>query len=173
MTKVREVMSTRVPRADSSDTILEACNIMNREGSSGVVIFHGKSVLGMVTDRILLRNFLPLNKRPDEVKVKDVMIPLLNINADASTKDAAKKILDSGLTRLGVFDGNKFLGWVTLRDLAREISKRNLLDALLSRDEPVVNYVLCPRCKKRFMEKITSEEGIILAWECPNCKHQI
>jgi signal-transduction protein with cAMP-binding, CBS, and nucleotidyltransferase domain len=146
---------------------------MNRDRSSGVVIFQGRKVMGIVTDRVLLRNFLPLNKRPDEVKVKDVMIPLLGITADASTKEAAKKIIDSGLTRLGVFEGDKLLGWLTLSDLAREVSKKNLLDALLTSDEPEVNDVLCPRCKKRFLEKIKSEEGTMLAWQCPNCNYRL
>lgn len=65
---------------------------MNSERSSGVVVSQGGKVRGMFTDRALLRNFVPLNKRPDEVKVSDVLVPLLRIDPEASMKQATKKI---------------------------------------------------------------------------------
>jgi ssDNA-binding Zn-finger/Zn-ribbon topoisomerase 1 len=74
---------------------------------------------------------------------------------------------------LGVFEGEKFLGWVTLSDLAREFSKPRLLKALMARDEPEDKQVLCPNCKKAFLEKITNTEGVILRWECPNCRYSL
>jgi predicted transcriptional regulator len=161
-------MSTNIPQVNSSATILEACTIMNREKVSGVVVFQEDKAIGMLTDRSLLRDFAPLNKRPDEVKVSEVMAPLLKIDAEASTKEAAKTILGNAFTRLGVFDGDKFLGWVTITDLARETSKKNLLDALLRHNEPEV-VVVCPKCRKAVLTKTMNKEGQILRWECSNC----
>ena len=68
MSKVRKVMSTNVPRVKSSATILEASSIMNREKSSGVVVVEGEKVVGLITERGLLWKFIPMNKRPDEVR---------------------------------------------------------------------------------------------------------
>jgi signal-transduction protein with cAMP-binding, CBS, and nucleotidyltransferase domain len=163
-------MSTEVPRVNSSATVLEACTIMNKERFSGVVVFQEDKAVGMLTDRALLRNFVPLNKRPDEVKVHQVMAPLLRVDAGASPKEAALKIMQNRLTRLGVFDGEKFLGWVTITDLARETSKNKLLDALLSRDHPESDDFLCPNCRKAVLTKIQNREGEILRWECSNCR---
>ncbi|MGA2791720.1 MAG: CBS domain-containing protein [Candidatus Bathyarchaeia archaeon] len=168
MTKVRDVMSTRIPRVNSSATVLEACTIMNREKVSGVVVFQEDKAIGMLTDRGLLRDFAPLNKRPDEVKVSEVITPLLKIDAGASTKEAAKTIVGNAFTRVGVFDGDKFLGWVTITDLAREASKKNLLDALLRHNEPEL-VVVCPNCRKGVLRKIMNKEGQILRWECSQC----
>jgi signal-transduction protein with cAMP-binding, CBS, and nucleotidyltransferase domain len=162
-------MSTNIPQVDSSATVLEACKIMNREKFSGVVVFQEDKAIGMLTDRGLLRDFIPLNKRPDEVKVSEVMGPVLKIDAGASTKEAAKTIIGHAFTRLGVFDGDKFLGWVTLTDLARETSKKNLLDALLRHNEPEVD-VVCPNCRKAVLTKIMNKEGQISRWECSKCK---
>jgi signal-transduction protein with cAMP-binding, CBS, and nucleotidyltransferase domain len=141
---------------------------MNREKFSGVVVFQEDRAIGMLTDRGLLRDFAPLNKRPDEVKVSEVMAPLLKIDAEASTKEAAKTIVGNAFTRLGVFDGNKFLGWVTITDLARETSKKNLLGALLRHNEPEV-VVVCPKCRKAVLTKIMNKEGQISRWECSRC----
>jgi predicted transcriptional regulator len=161
-------MSTKIPQVNSSATVLEACTIMNREKFSGVVVFQEDRAIGMLTDRGLLRDFAPLNKRPDEVKVSEVMAPLLKIDAEASTKEAAKTIVGNAFTRLGVFDGNKFLGWVTITDLARETSKKNLLGALLRHNEPEV-VVVCPKCRKAVLTKIMNKEGQISRWECSRC----
>jgi CBS domain-containing protein len=171
MAKARDVMSTGIPQVNSSATVLEACTIMNREKVSGVVVFQEDKAIGMLTDRGLLRDFAPLNKRPDEVKVGQVMAPLFKIDAEVSTKEAAKTIVRNARTRLGVFDGDKFLGWVTITDLAREASKKNLLDALIRHNEPEVSDVICPNCRKAILTKITNKEGQISRWECSNCRY--
>ena len=166
-------MSTDVVRVIASATVLDACKTMNSKGASGVAVFQGDKLIGMLTDRTLLRSFIPLNRRPDEVKVGEVAFPLLRIDANASTKVAAKKIVENGFTRLGVFDKEKFLGWITLTDLAKEASKRNLKDALLSHNEPERRDVLCPNCKKAFLQKITNANGEVERWQCPNCKYAL
>lgn len=171
MAKVRKVMSTKVPRINGSATVLEACTIINQSGYSGVVVFNEDKAVGMLTDRALLRRFVPLNKRPEEVKVSEVMAPLIRVDADASTKEAAKALVRNSYTRLGVFEGEKFLGWVSVTDLARESSKKNLLDALLTHNEPEAGGVLCPKCRKVVLEKIVDSRGDVVRWECSNCNY--
>ena len=173
LAKVRKVMSTNVPRLKSSDTILDAATVMNREKTSGAAVVEGEKVVGLITERALLWKFLPLNKRPDEVTVGEMLVPFFRIGPDESTKAAAKIVVDNRITRLGVFEGEFFLGWVTLTDLAREFSKPHLLKALTARDEPEDKQVLCPNCRKAFLEKITNSEAVILRWECPNCHYSL
>jgi CBS domain-containing protein len=79
--------------------------------------------VGLLTERALLWKFVPLNRRPDEVTVGDMLVPFFRIGPNESTKNAAKIMVENRITRLGVFEGEKFLGWVTLTDLAR--SSRN------------------------------------------------
>jgi CBS domain-containing protein len=173
LSKVRKVMSTNVPRVKSSDSILQAANAMNRERTSGAIVIEGEKVVGLITERALLWKFIPLNKRPDEVTVGEMLVPFFRIDPNESTKTAAKIMVENRITRLGVFEGEKFLGWVTLSDLARQFSKPHLLTALSARDEPEDKQVLCPNCKKDFLEKITNTEGVILRWECPNCHYSL
>ncbi len=171
--KVRKVMSTKVPTVKSSATILEAAGVMNAEKSSGVAVVEGERVVGVLTERGLLWKFVPLNKRPDEVRVGDLMFPFFRIGPEESTKNAAKMMVENGITRLGVFEDEKFLGWLTLTDLAREFSKRHLLTALMARDQPEERQILCPNCRKALLEKIMNRQGEILRWECPNCHYSL
>ena len=173
LAKVRKVMSTNVPRVKSSDTILQAATVMNRERTSGAAVVEGDKVVGLITERALLWKFVPLNKKPDEVTVGDMLVPFFRIGPDESTKNAAKIMVENRFTRLGVFEGEKLLGWVTLTDLARDFSKPHLLKAIMARDEPEDKQVLCPNCRKAFLEKITNTEGVILRWECPNCRYSL
>ena len=58
MPKVRKVMSTNVPKVESSATILGASSIMNREKSSRVIVVDGEKVVGLITERGLLWKFV-------------------------------------------------------------------------------------------------------------------
>ncbi len=173
MAKVREVMSKNVPHVEVTASILEASKIMNRKRGSGVVVFQAGKPVGVLTERSLLRRFVNLNKKPGEVRVEDVMAPLLKINADASIKEATKKILENSLTRLGVFDDGEFVGWVTLTDIARAESKKSIVDVLLRHNQPDAGEeMICPDCRQALMLRIVSRSGEVLRWECPKCHHE-
>jgi len=167
-------MQTNVDRVDTTTTVLEATKIMNASGSSGVVVFNGEKAVGMITDRRILRRFVPLNRKPDEVTVKEVMSPFFKIDANASVKEAKRRLLEGGSTRLGVFEGDKFLGWVTLTDLEdKGIRGRNpLFNALLGDDKAEPIEVLCPNCRSGFMEKIETK-GEVVRYQCPNCGYSL
>jgi CBS domain-containing protein len=174
LAKVRDVMQTNVERVNVSASVLEASKVMNDAGSSGVVVFNGDKVVGMVTDRRLLRQFIPLNRKPEEVTVKEVMSPFFKIDADASTKEAKRRLLEAGITRLGVFEGDKFLGWVTLADLdgGSLLGKKPLLNAFLHDDKAEPMEVLCPTCRSGFMERV-ERKGEVVRYQCPNCSYSL
>src|SRR2546426_8751604 len=148
LSKVRKVMSTNVPKVKSSATILEAATMMNREKTSGAAVVEGEKVLGLITERALLWKFVPLNKRPDEVSVGQMMVPFFRIGPDESTKIAAKLMVKNGITRLGVFEDEILLRCVTLTELAREVSKRHLTHSLMADDEADAKQARCPNVRK-------------------------
>ena len=176
MARVRDVMTlaAAIPKVGAGATVLESAKAMNdwRRSAVAVVDPNGK-VIGFFSERTLLTEFVALDKRPDEVKVGEIMHMLYRIQPDATAKEAAKKLSDYGTTRLGVFDGDDFLGWVTLTDLSRYFSKENLLDRLRSHNAPEESEVRCPNCRKAMMLAVTDSEGRILRWQCPNCGYAL
>ena len=167
-------MQTNVERVNASISVLEASKIMNDAGSSGAVVFNGDKAVGMITDRRILRRFVPLNRKPEDVTVKEVMSPFFKIDANASTKEAKRRLLEAGITRLGVFEGDKFLGWVTLADLdgGSSVGRATLLNALLRDDKAEPMEVLCPNCRSGFMEKVEGR-GEVIRYQCPNCGYSL
>jgi len=167
-------MQTNVDRVSASTSVLEASKIMNDTGSSGVVVFNGDKAVGMLTDRRILRKFIPFNKKPDEVTVNEVMSPLFKIRPDASAKEAKRRLVEAGITRLGVFDGDKFLGWVTLADLegGSRLGGKPLLNAFLHDAPAEPMEVLCPNCRSGFMERVENK-GEVVRYQCPNCGYSL
>jgi len=173
LAKVKDYMTTDVPRVKSSDTVLVVAETMNRAKSSGVAVYEGDRVVGLITARRLAFEFITLNKKPEDVKASQVMGPFFQISPNASTKEAARKIIAHNITRLGVFDNKKFLGWISLADLTRELGKKRLIGVVRSHESPENPEFLCPNCRRAFMEKVTNNEGEILRWTCPNCKYSL
>jgi signal-transduction protein with cAMP-binding, CBS, and nucleotidyltransferase domain len=166
-------MTKGVPQVDATASVLDAARVMNQKKASGVVVFQEGKPVGMLTERSILRRFVKLDKRPEEVKVRDVMTPLMKISAEASVKEAANKILDNGLTRLGVFEGEKLVGWVTLTDIARDSSKQGIVDSLTRQNQAGSHdEMICPACRSGIMKKVVGSGGRVIRWECPNCMHQ-
>ncbi len=167
-------MQTDVERVSASTSVLEASKVMNDRGTSGVVVFNGDKAVGMLTDRRILRRFVPLNRKPEEVTVKEVMSPFFKIDAGASTKEARRRLVEAGITRLGVFEGDKFLGWVTLADLEGKqlAGRKKLINAFLRDDKAEPMEVLCPNCRSGFMERIEGK-GEVIRYQCPNCGYSL
>lgn len=61
----------------------------------------------------------------------------------------------------------------TGRRPTRQLGKRRLIKALKSREEPESPEILCPECRRAFLEKVTNDEGDILRWVCSNCKYAL
>ncbi len=166
-------MTTDVPRIDGSASVLDAVKLMNKNRRSGVVVFEDGKPTGMFTERSLLRRFVAVDEKPSNVPVRDVMAPLLKISADAPVKDAAHLILENSFTRAGVFDGDKLVGWLTLTDIVRAGSKKNIVDSLTRNKTTFADdELVCPECRSALMKKIVNAKGVVLRWECPNCGHQ-
>jgi len=175
LVKVRDVMTKNVPHVDAAASVLEASKAMNQAHRrwTGVVVLQSGTPVGMVTERSLLRRFIDLNKRPQDVKVDEVMAPLLKISADAPASDAIKKMLQHSFTRLSVFDNDKLVGWVTLTDIARLSSKEGIIDMLRGQSKSASDFeALCPSCRSGVLVRVTQGGGKILRWQCPKCGYE-
>ena len=87
-------------------------------------------------------------------------------------KDAAEKLVRTNMTRLGVYEKDKLIGWVTLAALGGECSKESLIDHLHRRHKPEPDEILCPVCRLASLTKVSDKDGNIEYWECSNCGHR-
>jgi CBS domain-containing protein len=95
------------------------------------VVLKGEIPRGIVTERDFVRRVVA-RKTPLDTKISDVMTkPLITISPDASLKEAARKMVNSGIRRLPVVKQHKLVGIIVVSDFARHLSKRTLTEGIL------------------------------------------
>lgn len=121
---VKDIMTKNVVYIDSSKTAKDAAVMMNERKVGSLVVMENDIVVGIVTERDLVRRVIAKGK-PDSVRVKDVMSsPLVVINPDESVTELAQLMHDRKIHRVPVIKpperiSSKLVGIVTSTDLIR------------------------------------------------------
>ena len=125
MVEVREVMSPDVATVASDASVSDAAKVMVKGGFGSVIIVHGKMLVGILTERDVLRaaaNETDLSA----ASVEDWMTPdPETAEPDLETEDAAGMMLSRGFRHLPVTQEGDLVGIVSLRDvLSARIGRR-------------------------------------------------
>jgi CBS domain-containing protein len=168
--KVEKIMNRNYKSIEENESIFNAVKIMNENKIYGLVVKdkEGKDV-GLLSERSIIKRFIPRNKKPDEVPVKFVMRePMPKISMDSDVRDAATYLSNNGLERCAVVDDSgKVAGIITLTDISRYLSKESIIDVLFS--HRAKEYVhLCPKCGIGTLEPVYNEKGEIKVFRCSN-----
>jgi CBS domain-containing protein len=103
-------------------TIRDAAILMDQAGVGALAIVDGDRLLGIVTDRDLVRRGmargLPLDARVDGLMTS----PVVTIEADSDLHDAFGVFRTHGVRRLAVVRDDRFGGMVTIDDLLVDIA---------------------------------------------------
>jgi CBS domain-containing protein len=122
--RVRELMSYPIFTVRPDATVFEAIEIMAREGKGSLLVAREgllKNIEGIVTTSGLFLKVFAEGLDPNAVKVSEVMTkaPLITINLNASSKDAAGLMIKHKIRRLPVVEDGTLVGIVTSKDLLR------------------------------------------------------
>ncbi|AKA49207.1 hypothetical protein IX51_08945 [uncultured archaeon] len=169
--RVRDLIIEDIPKADVSTSILDACTIMIERRVTGVAVYQDGQPIGMVTERSLLRRFVPLNKPPDKVSCREVMVPMLKVSSKATVRDAVDLLIKNGRTRLAVYNDGEFKGWVLLSDLVPYAMKRDMIHMFGFHGMEKGHDIMCPSCQSEYLAMSVMEDGVTVRWECPKCGH--
>ena len=125
MVELREVMSPNVATVESDASVADAAKVMVKGGFGSVIIVHGKMLVGILTERDVLRaaaNETDLSA----ASVEDWMTPdPETAEPDLETEDAAGMMLSRGFRHLPVTQDGDLVGIVSLRDgLSARIGRR-------------------------------------------------
>jgi CBS domain-containing protein len=103
-------------------TIGEAAAVMEQAGVGAVVIIDGTRLVGIVTDRDLVRRGLARGL-PSDSRVDGVMsAPVVTIDAEADLHDAFALFRSHALRRLAVVRDGDFAGVITVDDLLIDLA---------------------------------------------------
>jgi CBS domain-containing protein len=119
MSTLSDLMTSDVLTVAPEDTIGEAAQKMvDREVSSAAVSDYGR-LIGILTERDLTRAVAG-RTHSSEARVREWMTPdPVTLGPAASPKEAAEIMLDRGFRHIPVVDGERAIGIVSIRDVAR------------------------------------------------------
>lgn len=103
-------------------TVHDAAVLMEQAGVGALAVIDGERLIGIVTDRDLVRRALACGLPPD-ARVDAVMtMPVVTIDADADLHEAFALFRSHAVRRLAVVRGEQFVGMITVDDLLIDLA---------------------------------------------------
>lgn len=101
-----------------ADTVLQAANLMNDRNIGGVVVLEGDRLVGIFTERDVLRRVVAQGLDPTATTVAEVMTTsVITCPPELTLDDCASLMTTRGVRHLPVQDASGLTGLVTIRDL--------------------------------------------------------
>ncbi len=104
-------------------TFTDAAATMNRAGVGALAVLDGERLVGIITDRDLVRRGmakeLPLDARVDSVMTS----PVVTIDAEADLHEAFAIFRTHGIRRLAVVKDERFMGVIAVDDLLIDLAQ--------------------------------------------------
>jgi PAS domain S-box-containing protein len=123
--EVSEIMTSNVAVITSSATVKEAAELMASKDISCLVAMEKDTVVGIFTERDLLRRIVALKLNPAHTRLKKVMSsPVVTVSPDCSVLSSRKLLERIGIRRLVVMDDETLCGVITQTDILKAIKAR-------------------------------------------------
>jgi CBS domain-containing protein len=111
--KGREVVTV-----DAAATVLQAARRMNERGIGGLVVVEGGRLVGIFTERDVLRRVVAEGRDPARTAVREVMTaPVLRCRPDAPLEECRAMMTDRRIRHLPVVEQDELRGIITTGDL--------------------------------------------------------
>ncbi len=118
--KVREYMSRETHTIAPSAQVSDAVKVMIEHNIGAVTVVDGKEVVGILSERDIMRAVVAKKAEPDKVQVSSVMSDTVKISPDTQVNYACHLMYYYGHRRFPVMDDRgKLIGMVTERDLLK------------------------------------------------------
>ena len=111
--KGREVATIR-----AADTVLDGARLMNDRGIGGLVVIEGDRVIGVFTERDILRRIVAVGRDPATTSVRDVMTsPVVSCRPETTLEECRGVMSGKHIRHLPVIDQRGLCGIVTSGDV--------------------------------------------------------
>lgn len=110
-------------------TVMEAVNVMNERGIGSVLVTEGERLLGIFTERDVLRRVLAEARDPLTTPVQEVMTRRLVVVHPDHTVEATMALMTEKRCRhLPVIDKDKLAGLISIGDLTRWVTRAQRIE---------------------------------------------
>lgn len=118
---VCDAMTQRPVYVTPSTNLKECARLMKENKVSSLLVKDNKKLVGIFTEKDMVRKAMALNKLPEEVSARDVMVEdIVTIQPDKDIFDAIIKMREYDLRHLPVLDrADKLVGFLTVKDILK------------------------------------------------------
>jgi len=118
--EVEDIMVQKVVTVNADATVREAVKIMNQHEIGCLIAVESSKIVGIITERDLLKKVLEEAKDPTKIKIHEIMSKKLVVGVPTmEVTDAARSMLKNGVKKLPILVEGQLVGLVTLTDIAR------------------------------------------------------
>jgi CBS domain-containing protein len=103
----------KVAVIEKDETIKQAIAIMSKRNLGSLVVVDGDKILGIITERDILKNLEKMNKSVKTIMKKSVK----TIESGDDIKTAAEEMLANNVKKLPVLKEGKLVGIITMTDV--------------------------------------------------------
>ncbi|HXG93682.1 MAG TPA: CBS domain-containing protein [Blastocatellia bacterium] len=102
----------------ADDSAYDAARYMAERNIGAVTVVDGTRVVGLFSERDLMKRVVAAGRDPASVRVRDVMTTeLTTASPDESYDSALRKMQQAKVRHLPILEDNNFIGLISLRDL--------------------------------------------------------
>jgi CBS domain-containing protein len=126
---VQEIMTKKVKTIDSDKTVFEACELFQGLKVGSLVVIYEDIIVGIITERDVIKQIILESKNPRNTLVKDIMTPnIKTIHSLAKIEEASKLMKKNDIKKLPVVYNDNLVGIITETDISRaiELIQKNL-----------------------------------------------
>ncbi|MBF0128071.1 MAG: CBS domain-containing protein [Magnetococcales bacterium] len=117
--RITSVIHDNVATINQYRTVAEGVDIMVNRGVGSLVVMEGSAVAGYFTERDLMVRVIGKKRDPVRTPIHEVMTrDLVRVDYNATCKYCLKTMKEYRIRHLLVFDGPRFVGVVSMRDIA-------------------------------------------------------
>lgn len=143
MPTVKELLQTKdggMLTTTPDVTVLAAAILMNERGTGSVLVMENDQLVGIFTERDLMRRVVAMVKDPASTPLREVMTTaLVTCTPEASVSDCGTLMSERRIRHLPVLEHDQVTGVITTGDLlAHELKEK---DAVIQQLESFVFYV--------------------------------
>lgn len=124
--RVKDVMAKEPVMVESERTVKETAIEMDRSGHGCLLVKSCGKIVGIITERDLVRKALTKGGSMTRTKIKNIMSsPLIVVEPDASVEEAAKVMAKHKVRRLPVVGPGGLAGLITVSDIAKYLAEHS------------------------------------------------
>ncbi len=127
-------------------SVLDAVELMNEEGVGSLLVMDDDELVGIVTERDVLRRIVAAGRAPRYTKVRCIMSPRpIVVGPDTSVGEAMRMMARHQRRHLPVIEDGQLSGMISMRDLNNWVTRERQRDV-----STLLDYIAGPHAQPSF-----------------------